>query len=308
MRRIVSVVVGIVLLLLGVGALLVFGKVNTLESERVTDDVSVLFGLGGNVGVLRTEVGAVVVDSMSFAMQGRAIRELADDLGGGPIQALVNTHYHIDHTHGNPGFAAGTRVIATNRTRDLLRFFDADYWEGGAAGTAPNETFDERHTLQVGGKTIRLLHLGRGHTDGDLVALFVEDRVIHTGDLFFHEFYPNIDLEAGGSVREWITTIDRILELDFDRVIPGHGQVSDREGLLAFQRFLRDLWDQAAAAVAASKALPETQQSVDLRHDDGFGVISVPFVFAIDRDFVVGRAWQEASGIVRPPNVPREKP
>ena len=127
MRRIISVVVGIVLLLLGVGALLVFDKVNTLESERVTDDVSVLFGLGGNVGVLRTEVGAVVVDSMSFAMQGRAIRALAERLAAGPVQALVNTHYHTDHTHGNPGFAAGTRVIATNRTRDFLHFFDADY-------------------------------------------------------------------------------------------------------------------------------------------------------------------------------------
>ena len=132
--------------------------------------------------------------------------------------------------------------------------------------------------------------------------------MIHAGDLAFHEFYPNIDLEAGGSVREWIATIDRILELDFDRVIPGHGPVTDRDGLLAFQNFLRDLWQQAEAAAAAGKTLRETQQSVDLRHDDGFGVISVPFVFALDRDFVVRRAWEEASGIVRPADVPRVKP
>jgi len=308
MRRIVHVMVGIGLLLLGVGALRVYGKINTLDSESVTDDVSVIFGVGGNVGVLRTGKGAVVVDSMSFAMQGREIRELAERLGGGPVQALVNSHYHADHTHGNPGFAAGTRVVATRRTLDYLQFFDAGYWEGAAAATLPNDTFDDRHELRIGGKTIRFRHLGRGHTAGDLVAHFIDDRVIHTGDLFFNEFYPDIDLEAGGSLREWISTIDRILELDFDHVIPGHGPVADREALLSFQRFLRDLWEQVSAAAEAGSTLREAQASVDLRTDEGFGVISVPFLFSFDRDFVVKRAWEEASGVVRPMDVPRVAP
>jgi len=245
---------------------------------------------------------------MTFVAQGRRIRDLAERIGGGPTQAVINTHYHIDHTHGNPAFAAGTKVVSTQRTRDYLMFFDPKYWEGDAAGTVPNETFDGQHDLRIGGKTIRLLHLGRGHTGGDLVVLFKEDRVIHTGDLFFNHRYPNIDLEAGGSVREWIGTLDRVLAMDFDKVIPGHGLVTDREGLEAFQRFLQDLWTQTSDAVAAGKSLSETLATVDLRYDEGYEVYSIPFVVRLDRDFVVRRAWEEASGAVLPAEVPVSKP
>ena len=106
-------------------------------AERVTDDVHAVRGLGGNVGVLRTSAGAVVVDTMTFRIQGERIRELAERLAGGPIQVVINTHYHVDHTHGNPGFAPGTRVVATERTRDYLLALDASYWDGKAEQTLP---------------------------------------------------------------------------------------------------------------------------------------------------------------------------
>jgi len=307
MGRTAGGVIGFVLLAAGIGVVYVHGEVMALEAEQVTEDVSVIYGFGGNVGVLRTQRGVVIVDSMTFVAQGRRIRELAERIGAGPTQAVINTHYHVDHSHGNPGFAAGTQVISTRRTRDYLMFFDADYWKGDAAGTVPNVTFDDRHELRMGGKTIRLYHLGRGHTGGDLVVLFKDDRVIHTGDLFFNHRYPNIDLEAGGSVREWIATIDRILAMDFDEIIPGHGPVTDRAGLLAFQRFLQDLWLQAKDAAAAGRTLRETLASVELRHDEGYDVISIPFVFKLDRDFVVRRAWEEASGSVSATDVPASK-
>jgi len=308
MGRKVGLAIGVVLLLAGAGAVHTYGRVMALEAEPVTDDVSVIYGFGGNVGVLGTQRGVVIVDSMTFVAQGRRIRELAQRIGGGPVQAIINSHYHADNTHGNPAFAAGTKVIATRRTRDYLMFFDPDYWDGDAAGTVPNVTFDDRHELRIGGKTIRLYYLGRGHTGGDLVVLFKDDRVIHTGDLFFNRRYPNIDLEAGGSVLEWIATIDRILIIDFDRIIPGRGRVTDRAELQAFQRFLRDLWTQASEAAAAGKTLRETLASVELRHDEGYESMSIPFVMKLDRDFVVRRAWEEASGVVSPTEVPVAKP
>jgi len=242
---------------------------------------------------------------MTFRMQGAEIREAAEKLGRGPTQAIINTHYHRDHTHGNPAFASGTTVWSTQRTRDYLLKFDAPYWEGDAAGTLPNKTFDDGiHELSVGGKTIRLEHLGRGHTGGDLVVLFVEDRVLHTGDLFFNGRYPNIDLEAGGSVREWDATLDRVLALDFDRVIPGHGPVTDREGLRAFQRFLRELWSLAERGAREGKTLAETQALPGLTADAGYQSIGVPFVFKLDRNFAIRRAWEEATGAVKPAQVP----
>ena len=294
LRRVV--VIGVLV----IAAALIYGyrKATELEAVQVTDDVHVIYGFGGNVGVLATDRGAVIVDTMTFRAQGAHILELAERLGGGPVQAIVNTHYHGDHTHGNPAFPSGTPVIATDRTLAYLKQVDAAYWEGDAAGTLPNRTFRNEQELSVGDKTVRLIHPGRGHTDGDLVALFVEDKVLHTGDLFVNGRYPNIDLEAGGSIGEWVATIDRVLELDFDRVIPGHGPVTDREGLRAFQTFMRQLAGVGEQARREGWSLDQTERDGKLDADAGYEVMSIPFVFKLDRAFVVRRAWEEATGKV----------
>jgi cyclase len=291
---------GAVIAVLVIAAGLIWGyrQATELEVARVTDDVHVIYGMGGNVGVLSTDRGALVVDTMTFRVQGSRILDLAEQLGGGPVLGIVNTHYHRDHTHGNPAFPAGTRIVATEKTLAYLKQVDADYWQGAAAGTLPNETFRNERELRIGDKTVRLIHPGRGHTDGDLVALFVEDKVLHTGDLFFNGRYPNIDLEAGGSVREWVETIDRVLQLDFDKVIPGHGPVTDRAGLVAFQTFMRQLADVGAQAARNGWSLDETEREAALDADAGYQPISIPFVMKLDRAFVVRRAWEEATNKV----------
>jgi cyclase len=300
MRRVIGWTLSGLLVLAAVGGIYLYQKVATIRAEPVTGDVWALFGLGGNVGVLRTDRGAVVVDTMSFRMQGDAIRQRVEALTGREVEVILNTHYHRDHTHGNPAFPAGTRVVATTRTLDLLRTLDAGYFSGAAAQTLPNETFGDHHEIHLGGKTIEALHPGRGHTGGDLVVLFVEDRVLHAGDLFFNHLYPSVDLEAGGSVREWADTLDRVLALDFDRVIPGHGAISDRAGLVQFQRFLRELWSQVDAAAKAGESLDQTLASVHLTEDAGYQPIEIPGVVHIDRDSVIRRAWEEATGRVKP--------
>lgn len=277
----------------------IYQRLATLEAESVTPDVWMLSGLGGNVGVLRSERGAVVVDTMTFRMQGERIRETVEDLTGREVEVILNTHYHDDHTHGNPGFPLGLRIVATQRTLDLMRAFDDDgFWDSNREAL-PNETFTDTHEIRLGNKTIRSSFLGRGHTDGDLVVLLVEDRVLHLGDLLFDHRYPNIDLEAGGSVREWPATLDRVLALDgWDRVIPGHGAVTDRAGVEQFQRFLRDLWAQVQPLAAAGKTLDKTLATVKLREDEGYEPIVIPGIVRLDRDFVVRRAWEEATGAV----------
>jgi cyclase len=303
MGRKLGVTAVVAVLVLGLGALYGYDRVTSLESEHVAGDVHVVFGLGGNVGVLKTSLGAVVVDTMTFPIQARGIRELASQIGGGASRAIINTHYHLDHTHGNPAWPAGIRVVATERTRHYLDHFDPDFWQGDAAGTAPNETFEDTHEMRIGNKTIRSYSLGRGHTGGDLVVLFVDDRVLHAGDLFFHGFYPNIDLEAGGSVQEWSTTLDRVLELDFDHVIPGHGPVASREELADFGHFMKELADKVGQAVADGLTLEQTLESVDLKKDEGYEVL-LPIIAGLDRDFVVKRAWEEATGVVKPVELP----
>ena len=115
MRRVLGRIALALIGLLAIAGIYAYQQVTSIQSERVTDDVNVLYGLGGNVGVLATSRGAVIVDSMTFRMQGARIRDLAEKIGRGPIQAIINTHYHRDHTHGNPAFAAGSSIWSTQR-------------------------------------------------------------------------------------------------------------------------------------------------------------------------------------------------
>jgi len=99
-------------------------------------------------------------------------------------------------------------------------------------------------------------------------------------------------------VREWVAAIDRVLQLDFDQVIPGHGPVTDRAGLVAFQTFMRQLADVGSQAVRNSWSLDETEREAALDADAGYEVMSIPFVMKLDRAFVVRRAWEEATNKV----------
>lgn len=293
MRRVgIGLVVLLLTAIVGAGGF-VYRQVTTLRWERVHGDAYVIFGLGGNVGVLKTKDGAVVVDSMTFPIQGERIRALAEELGGGPVHTVINTHYHRDHTHGNPAFGASSQIVATERTREHLLAFDAEAWTGAAASTLPSELVRDSRDLEIGGKTLRLLHPGRGHTDGDLIVLFVEERVVHLGDLLFNRRYPRIDHPGGGSVREWIPSLDRALELDFDRVIPGHGAVTNAAGVREFQRFLAEAVREVDSAVAAGRSREQTQAEVELESDAGYSPGGLPPIVVLDLASMVGEIWDE---------------
>ena len=265
-----------------------------LDDTLVTNDVHMLSGVGGNVGVLLTPEGVAVVDTMMLVGQGRAIQKHIRALTPQPIVAVLNTHYHFDHTHGNPAFPVGTKVVATAKTLEHLRDLDAAFWKDSPArDLLPNDTFDgATREMRLGGKTIRAYHFGRGHTDGDMVVLFVEDRVLHAGDLFFNGHYPNIDLEAGGSVQQWAGTLDKVLALPFDVVIPGHGPVASRRALERFRDCMASLWTQTTAIRDRGGSLDDAIQLIDI---DQFDLHPLWFAPMLNRGFVVRRAWEEAT-------------
>ena len=131
---------------------------------------------------------------------------------------------------------------------------------------------------------------------------FVDDRVLHMGDLLFNRQYPNIDLEGGGSLRAWSATLDRALALAFDRVIPGHGATTDADGIRAFQRFVEQLWSVGEAAAKGGQDLATTVREAPLDTDAGYEAMEIPFVMKLDREFVLKRSWEEATGAVEAEN------
>ncbi len=288
-------VVSIVVVVVALGAY-VFLQVRSLEVRQITNDLYVIYGLGGNVAVLDTDEGTVIVDSMTSQYQGKRIKEEAMLLTGKPITLIINTHYHIDHIHGNPAFDPGTRVVATEKTLHHLQQTDADYFSGEAVALMPNETFVDDKEITMGNKTLRLIHPGRGHTDGDLVVLFVEEKTVHMGDLFFYLHYPNIDLEGGGSVAQWGDTIDKVLELPFHTIIPGHGVVTNRPKLEQFQAFMRQLASIGKQAADKGTSLEETLKTDRLTEDEDYEPLKMIIPIGLTREFVLQRAWEEANG------------
>ncbi len=285
---------GIVLTAVALGAA-VFSQVRDLEVRQITDDLYVIYGLGGNVAVLDTDEGTVIVDTMTLELQGDRIKEEAMRLTGKPVTLIINTHYHLDHTHGNPAFDEGTRVVSTKRTLQHLNETDSEYFAGEARALLPNDTFVGEKVIRMGNKTIRLIHPGRGHTDGDLVAYFEEDKTLHTGDLFFYLHYPNIDLEGGGSVMEWGDTIDRLLQIPFLTLIPGHGIATDRPKLLQFQKFIRQLAMIGKESAEKNYSLEQTIATDKLTEDEGYEPIKMIVDLGLNREFVLKRAWEEAN-------------
>jgi cyclase len=284
------------LLVVAVAGAYVYSQFRSIDVEQLDEDLWVLRCLGGNTTVLRTSAGTVVVDTMTFGMQGERIRDIATELAGQPPVMIINTHYHFDHTHGNPAFEKGTRVLSTDRTLAYLNALDAEFWQGDAAHLLPSEPFTDQQTLSIGGKTIELIHPGPGHTDGDLVVLITDEGVLHTGDLMFNHHYPNIDLEAGGTVQGWPQTLDRILAMDFTRVVPGHGATTDRAGIQAFQAFITQLGEIGQEAASTGATLEATQATTELTTDAGYEPIVFIVPLGLDRNFVLGRAWEEATG------------
>jgi len=196
-----------------------------LKLEKLADDLHVLSGSGGNVAILTTSEGVVLVDD-KFERNVPEILENVKKVSDKPVRYVLNTHQHGDHTGGNEKLLAGAEILIQKNAR-------ANMVSGKQPGL-PRITYNDEVSVFLGGKEVRAKHLGRGHTNGDSVIYFPAHRIVHTGDLFVAGA-PFIDYKSGGSGLAWPATVDRILELDFDRVIPGHGPVMTKVDLKAWK-------------------------------------------------------------------------
>jgi glyoxylase-like metal-dependent hydrolase (beta-lactamase superfamily II) len=140
-----------------------------------------------------------------------------------------------------------------------------------ASGALPVVTFSENLTLHVNGGELRAIHAPAAHTDGDVFIHWPDANVIHTGDLVFAGMYPFIDIDSGGSVAGVIAAVDRMLALsDGDtRIIPGHGKVTDRAGLLAYRELLIVTSARMTELVRAGKTVDEVLAEMPFADYDG---------------------------------------
>jgi glyoxylase-like metal-dependent hydrolase (beta-lactamase superfamily II) len=127
--------------------------------------------------------------------------------------------------------------------------------------TPPNVTYSKKKVLDLGGREVQLLFLGRGHTNGDTVVFLPKEKVVATGDLMESQ----IAYMGDAQFDEWITTLEALKQLDFDTDLPGHGAPFKDKGLITlFQGYLRDLMKQAADLRKQGIAADAAAQKVDL--------------------------------------------
>ncbi|HMD50520.1 MAG TPA: MBL fold metallo-hydrolase [Bryobacteraceae bacterium] len=237
--------------------------------QKVTGDLWVLMtNNSGNVAVLPTSAGVLLVDD-KYDQDGPDIMAKVKAISDQPIKYILNTHQHGDHTGGNA-------FMLTNTPAEILIHKNARAnMVAGKQPGLPQITYADDAQVFIGGKEVSAHHVGRGHTNGDAVILFPSERVLHTGDLFVNGSAPFIDYSAMGSLVDWDKTLDRVLALDFDIVIPGHGPVAKKADLVKWRDSIAELRSRARMACAGGAAGAEKRLNLSgLNMDDSLGFMA----------------------------------
>lgn len=245
-----------------------------IKTTRLYDNVYLLQGSGGNMAAQTGADGKVLIDS-SFSTAAPRLRAALDELSKDPADALINTHWHIDHTDGNEGMhAAGFTIFAHTMTRARMakathmKILGVDLPPYPAAAL-PVITFEKAMHAEHNGDTLDLVHMEPAHTDSDIYIHFHKADVLHAGDVFWNGFYPFIDEETGGSIGGMIRADDQILAVAGaeTKVIPGHGPLGTKAQLQEFRDMLatvRDRVDKLKRSGASEQEVVAKKPTADL--------------------------------------------
>ena len=253
-----------------------FSKVQ-IKVQKVSGSVYMLEGMGGNIGASVGEDGIVVVDDEYLPLAEKieaALKGLTDK----PVKFVLNTHWHGDHTGGNPYFGEKAPIIAQENVRKRLA--SGGKTRFGETKPAPKValpviTFDEDVSVHLNGEDIRAIHIANGHTDGDSVIFFPQSKVVHMGDDFFNGgMFPFIDLDSGGSVQGMIAGGEKVLAEAPDdvKIIPGHGPLGTKDDLRKFVTMLKETSAAVQAGINQGKTLDQLKQEKILAKWDAYGL------------------------------------
>ena len=236
-----------------------------IRTEKVGDGLYVLFGLGGNIAASVGEQGVLIVDDQ-FPEMIPQVEDAIRAVGGGPIDFAINTHWHFDHAEGNLALGPkGTWLVSHANSRAMMmndhiinlvamRYEQKAYPEDAR----PTIVFEDSMQFHFNGQQIDLIHAGPAHTTGDAAVIFRGTNAVHLGDVF-NRGYPFIDVDNGGSLSGMISFCKAVLgEINEETVvIPGHGELSNYEGLKKYIAMLEDVKGKLSAMIASGKSLDE---------------------------------------------------
>ena len=228
---------------------------NPVTAEKLSDSVYVLFGQGGNIAASVGEDGIYIIDDQ-FAKLSNDIKKTISDLKPGSAEFVINTHHHGDHTGGNENFAkAGAHVIAHDNVHKRL-----EEKHGANSDYLPRISFGHDLKLHFNNEHAHVVHYAYAHTDGDSVIFFNNDNIVHMGDIYFNfGSLPFVDVDSGGSVDGILAAVNDVIKQIDERtiVIPGHGPVSDRSGLVTYAKLVKKAKDLMLKAMQNNASLEQ---------------------------------------------------
>jgi glyoxylase-like metal-dependent hydrolase (beta-lactamase superfamily II) len=240
-----------------------------------------------NAGIIVDGEISLLVDTLfDLKLTGEMLATMRRSLPAAEnIDMLVNTHANGDHCYGNQ-LVGEARIIASARTAEEMglmppenmamllkqapflgvigefsvRAFGAFDFEG-ITPVLPTQTFEGQLDLRVGSKDVQLLEVGPAHTQGDTLIYVPGDRVIFSGDILFIEGHP---IMWAGPVGNWIRACERILELDVETIVPGHGPVTDKQGVARLKGYWEYVLTEVRKRHAAGLSPLETALDIPL--------------------------------------------
>jgi cyclase len=249
-----------------------------------------------NAGLVVDSGESLLIDTLFDLHLTRAMLETmrrAEPQAARRIGTLVNTHSNGDHCFGNE-LVAGAEIITSAACAEEMRHdggarrladLKNNASQMGEAGSffaeifapfdfdninvaMPTRTFSGTIDYQVGSKTVRLIEVGPAHTRGDVLAYVPADRVIFTGDILFVNGHPII---WAGPIGNWIKACQLMLDLDVETVIPGHGPITDKQGVAAVKGYLEYVAREARRRYDAGMPVLEAAQDIALTDYESWG-------------------------------------
>ncbi len=239
-----------------------------LNTTRLTENMYVIHGSGGNVILSIGNDGIILVDDQ-YAPVTEKMMSLIANITNKPITFVINTHWHPDHVGGNERLGeAGAVIVSHENVRKRLnqdQFFEMINQTIPALSKKglPIITFSDNMTFYQNNDEIRISYLDNGHTDGDSAVYFTQNNVIHVGDDFSDEAYPFMDLSTGGSIDGLISSLKSIISIinNDTKVVAGHSGISNQTKVKDYANMLIDVRSLISSMIKEGKSLDEIIQS-----------------------------------------------
>jgi glyoxylase-like metal-dependent hydrolase (beta-lactamase superfamily II) len=253
------------------------------ETRKITDRVYAFRYQGHQSMFVVTPDGVVATDPIAYLRPQAAVTYVDEirKVTRAPIRWLVYSHHHYDHIDGGQPFKdAGARVIAHRNAKARLEALKRP------TVVIPDETVDERRELEVGGVKLELAYVGRNHSDNSLVVRVPQDRILFTVDFIPIETVQFRNM-PDGYLPDWFDSLDRVLAMEWDRMIPGHpyagGRLGTKDDARSLKRYMTELSDTVRQAAEQGKCWDQAMKEIRMPAYEKWGGYDAYFPGNVER-------------------------